>query len=432
MSLMLAAGSIQAAAAADLYVDGVNGSDSNSGTQAAPYRNVWRAWYAARPGDTVHLLPTTTYGPIWLGGKSGYAGKPITLRGAGSGSNMTKVSGFGSKGGIMLEKGRSHIVIRNLNVTAPGHGKYAGHSGIHLLGNTHVSILNNYVHDSGCSGIQTTHSDYLTISGNRIARNGKDTHNNIFCSGISTHENLDSDSNTGTKIRITNNSIDGNTNTLSANCKYPCTNSDGSGIIIDDTRRTQTDYRAYKGHTLIENNVIVNSGGRGIHIFYSDNVSIFGNTLWHNNQDSNAGSWRPGEISIIQSGGVNVYNNILHSQGGWVNKHSGDRVSISVQDCTKGGAINIHDNLLYNSLGMTNLKSYTRNNNVPVNIGTSNRFGNPHFNNPSKDLNSADFRVKSSSAAIDFASPSWTVPSIDFLHRVRTMPVTAGAYEFGL
>lgn len=416
--------------AANWYVDGKYGSDYNSGSSYSPFKTVRKAWAKARPGDTVHVKPTTTYGPIWLGGKSGYAGKYITLKGAGGSSNMTKVSGQWKNQGIMVEKGRSYIRIQNFNVTAPGHGNYP-YSGILIPGNHHIEILNNYAHNSGCSGIQTTHSDYITIRGNRVAYNGKDNHGNIFCSGISTYGNKDIDGNTGTKIVISNNAVWGNTNTRSSSCKWPCTNPDGNGIIIDDGRRTQTDWKAYRGRVLIKNNLAVHNGGRGIHIYRSDNVHVFGNTTYMNNRDPNEGSWRPGEVMVNDGGNVKIFNNVFFTDGRYNNKYTGERVSVSVQNCRKGGSIEVNHNLLFNSRNAGYLKTFTKNNSVGVHIGSNNRFANPKFKNPGSSLSWADFRPAWGSPAFNFYSPSWTRPNEDFLYKSRSSPMTAGAYQSG-
>lgn len=426
---MLAGLGMQSAFAASWYVDGKDGWDGNNGSRYSAFKSVWKAWSKAQPGDTVFLMPTTTYGPIWLGGKSGYAGKPITLKGYGSGSNMTKVSGEYKNAGVMIEKGKRYINIENLNVTAPGHGNYAGHSAIHLLGNQHITIRGNYVHNSGCAGIQTMHSDYITISNNRVAYNAKDTYKNIFCSGISNHENLDSDSNTGTKMTITNNVVYGNTNTRWSGCTSPCVHSDGNGIIIDDTRRTQTDYKKYRGRTLIKNNIVVGNGGRGVHIYSSDNVDVYNNTVYMNNRDPYLSAWRAGEIMAIKSGGINVYNNIAHTDAKYVSSLAGELVSISVEYAS-GGAINVDHNLTYNSKNDWDKRFYSKANSTSVSFGSSNRFGNPKFRNPGTDMSWADMRVNDGSPAYKFYSPSFTVPTQDFLNKNRYSPVTAGAYQY--
>lgn len=419
---------MQGAFAASWYVDGKYGSDSNYGSSSSPVRTVHRAWSKAQPGDTVYLKPTVTYGSIWLGGKSGYAGKPITLKGAGTGSGMTKVSGGYTRPGIMVEKGRSYINIQNLNVTAPGHGSYAGHSGIHLPGNRHIQILGNYVHGSGCSGVQTTHSDYITISGNRITRNAYDTYNRIYCSGISMHNNLDSDGNTGTKMRVMNNIVYGNMNKPWSGCSS-CYHSDGNGIIVDDSRRTQTDYKKYRGRTLIQNNIVVGNGGRGVHIYSSDNVDVYNNTVYMNNRDPKVSAWRPGEIMAIKSGSVNIFNNIAHTDAKYVSSRAGELVSISIEYAS-GGGINVNHNLMYNSRGDHGNRTFTQSNSTSVNIGSSNRFGNPKFKNEGTDMSWADMRVYSGSPAFKFYSPSYTVPKTDFLYKNRYSPVTAGAYQY--
>ncbi|MGN6702886.1 MAG: hypothetical protein ACTHKB_07975 [Burkholderiaceae bacterium] len=155
----IAAFGMHGAFAADWYVDGKYGNDSSSGSSSAAFKTVWKAWSRAQPGDTVHLRPTITYGPIWLGGKSGYSGKNITLKGDGSSSNMTKVSGNWQNHAIVIEDNRSYITIQNLDVTAPGHSSNSPYSAILVPRNHHVWVLNNYTHDAGCAGIQTTNSD---------------------------------------------------------------------------------------------------------------------------------------------------------------------------------------------------------------------------------------------------------------------------------
>lgn len=415
------------AGAADWYVDGINGNNSNRGTLASPIKDVWWAWNRAAPGDRILLLPTTTYGPLYFSGKAGAVGKPITIRGTGSSSAMTKVSGKGRSYGIMLH-GVSHVNVENLDITAPGHGSNAGWSGIYSKDTNNIRITDNYVHDSGCSGIQTENADYHVIMSNRVARNAMVVWNRVFCSGISNHENLDIDTNTGTKFWILNNHIYGNTN-YSPTSTYTGTNSDGNGIIIDDTRRTQTDYRAYKGKTMVRNNVIYNNGGRGIAIFYSDNVDVISNTLFYNNQDPKEGSWRPGEIGITFSGGVNVWHNIMYSDGKYGSQHTGTHVGIQIMDNTKGRPINVDHNILFNPQANATLARYTRNNTVPLTYGAGNKFVDPKFTKASTDPLVALFTVTSASPALGFPVPTGRFATRDVMWVERGVKPTAGAYQ---
>lgn len=420
---------MQAAYSADWYVDGLNGNNNNTGDLTAPFKDPWKAWGKAQPGDTVHLMPTVTYGTFWLGNRTGLPDAYITIRGTGTSAAMTKISGNGTGYGIMVAPGTNYINIQNLDITAPGHGKTAPWSGIYIKEAHHVNVTNNYVHDAGCSGIQTESADYINIMSNRVAHNAKETFNNIFCSGISTHENLDSDTLTGTKMWVHHNIVYGNTNVKRPDCVSPCTNSDGNGIIIDDTRRTQTDYNAYKGKTLVKNNVVFNNGGRGIAIFYSDNVDVLSNTVYQNNKDPDEGAWRPGEIGVSYSGNINVYNNVFYTDGLYGSVHTGKRVAVSVQDNSGGGPINVDYNLSYAPSNDSTLKLFTRYNKVTVNYGPANKWADPIFNVASLDPAVADFRVKVGSPALNFTPPTHTYPKSDFFWVQRGSYPTAGAYQ---
>jgi len=414
--------------ASDYWVDGLNGKDAGKGDATSPFQTADHAWAVAHPGDTIHLKPTIVYGPLYFGGKSGTPSQYITIVGEGTSSNMTKVSGMGSNFGIDLDRGTNYIVLKNLDITAPGAGRYSAWSGIYLTQNHHIRILNNYVHDAGCSGIQTASSDHVTIAGNRVANNAKLTANNVFCSGISTHENLAVDNSPGVKMRIVNNIVYGNTNVPLANCTV-CTDSDGSGIIVDDSRRTQTDNVAYQGATLIGNNVIYNNGGRGVHIYKSDNVRILSNTIYQNNKDPYEGSWRPGEINVLQSGGVSIYGNILFSDGAAGTAATGAHVVVSVQNCTSGGPIVIDSNVDFNLNNLSTQESYFRSNTLSVTIGSGNRWADPQFKNGSLDPASADYRVLATSPALGFDSAAGTYMTTDILDVTRVLPMTAGAYQ---
>lgn len=419
-----------AAHAADWYVDGLYGNNYNSGSASTPVKDFWKAWSKAQPGDTIHLQPTVTYGPIWLGNKSGTSNAYITIKGEGGSDNMTKVSGMGQNFGINAAKGVNYIKIQNLDVTAPGHGPNSGWSAIYFAGSHHVSISGNYVHDSGCAGIQTLHSDYVNIMANRVANNSKDTWNRVYCSGISNHEDLDSDGYTGTKMWIQNNIVYGNTNTPTPNCSGSgCYNSDGSGIIIDDNRRTQTDGQSYKGNTLVTNNVIFNNGGRGIAIYYSNNVDILNNTLYKNNQDRYEGAWRPGEIGITYSGRINAYSNILYSDGLYGSNMTGVHVSLSASDNNGWGPVNADYNLFFNPQWDQSQPTFGRNNAVAVNFGSHNKFSDPLFKQATTDASQAKFWVRWGSPVIDFKSP-WDAYShydINWLNRGTWMLL--GAYQ---
>jgi parallel beta-helix repeat protein len=72
---------------------------------------------------------------------------------------------------------------------------------------------------------------------------------------------------------------------------------------------------------LVENNVIYCNGGRGVYVFNSDGVDILNNTFYQNSQHPKI---QEGEVFVMSSGNVNVYNNILYALK--------DRPACTVQD----------------------------------------------------------------------------------------------------
>jgi parallel beta-helix repeat protein len=87
---------------------------------------------------------------------------------------------------------------------------------------------------------------------------------------------------------------------------------DGNGIIIDDFRNTQGGGTgsAYQPATLIENNLVFDNGGRGVHVFLSDNVVVRHNTAFMNLKDRNLMGPRNGEFSAVKANKVVFANNL--------------------------------------------------------------------------------------------------------------------------
>jgi len=100
---------------------------------------------------------------------------------------------------------------------------------------------------------------------------------------------------------------------------------DGNGIIIDSLQASRLNplkphyedrggpLKPYFGRTLIENNLIYDNGGRGIHVFRSDNVDIINNTTYLNQKTPDISG---GEITFIQSKGGVIANNISYARKG--------------------------------------------------------------------------------------------------------------------
>jgi len=152
--------SFGAAQATHYFVDPVNGNDSNVGTRASPIKTLYHGQQLAIAGDTVHALPGVYGGP----GQVNYCSLPDA---SGDGYVCQSVSGtanapityvsdvqWGAKlicdhdlAFFFIEA--DYIVIKGFDMTCPGSasafafqvGQYGAHG--------HMSVLNNYIHDSG-------------------------------------------------------------------------------------------------------------------------------------------------------------------------------------------------------------------------------------------------------------------------------------------
>jgi parallel beta-helix repeat protein len=266
----------------------------------------------------------------------------------------------------------------------------------------HVTIKNCTVYECGGPGIGTIQADYITIEGCKIYNN---SWYSIFgTSGISLYQHYNSDASTDIKNIIRNNIIYGNRMFIpwaSGGCKF----TDGNGIILDDFKNTQngSTFGKYFGKTLIENNVVYNNGGRGIHCYLSDNITIVHNTCYQNSASPEIDE---GEVTFYGAGVENctVYNNIMVARTG----EKVNTVNVS--------AINYkHQNNLY------------FNSETGSQLGTIGKSGDPLFVNPA----TGDFRLKSGSPAIDYGQSTLYIPQKDILGNARTKGKAAdcGAYE---
>ena len=174
----------------------------------------------------------------------------------------------------------------------------------------HIKILNNIVYDCGGGGISAIQSDYITIKNNVVYDNSWYT---IFgCSGISIYQSWSSDNNTTDFKNI----VEGNIchhNRLFVPWFNGCVISDGNGIIIDDNLNTQngSDLGAYTGKTLVQNNIIYQNGGSGIHSYSSQHVTIRNNTAYKNSQSTELDN---GEIFAGSSNDIQIFNNIMFAE----------------------------------------------------------------------------------------------------------------------
>lgn len=387
------------------YVDKAIGNDNNLGTRQEPFNTISKAAKVVNPGDTV-LVKNGTYDEGWSGVqiiRSGNSNNWITFK-AFPGQNPLVTS---THDGTFRVTG-NYIEINGFEIIQSTQG-----SGIHVgKGNHHTRIINNIVHNCGCGGISGQETDYLYIEGNI-------THHNAFtspwqCSGISIYQARAADNAPGFHNIIRKNISYANENKVT---RSDGTTTDGNGIIIDDFRNTQYGGgAAYTASTLIENNIVYDNGGRGIHIFQSDNVIVRNNVSYKNVIDPKLDGHLTGDFSTYFSSKIEFYNNIAYST---------DSSKLSfVDDYSSGNKWDY--NIAYNGSLLVN------DGHSDVVLGSHNKIDvDPLFVNPSTDPTLADFHLTASSPAID-AGTSASAAKTDFNGGSR--PVGSGydigAYEF--
>lgn len=268
----------------------------------------------------------------------------------------------------------------------------------------HVTVRNCKIHDFPGGGLSSIQADYTTFENNLVYNNA--WYMMYAGSGISILNPYDSDSTTSYRNIVRNNICHTNKTTIPWVSGQKL--SDGNGIIIDvnvtgysgGPTAAQT---AYKGRTLIENNLSINNGGSGIHSYKADHVDIINNTAYHNGIVVGYP-----DIFSNNCNDVNIINNIMYSRdGGQCNSKPKN-------------ASEIYDyNIYFNgTVGKQ---------------GTNDLIANPQFVNLSLIRAESNFHLEKGSPAINSGTSSKSAAN-DQEGRLRPIGVEVdrGAYEYDL
>jgi parallel beta-helix repeat protein len=380
--------------------------------QGGDYSTIQAAVDAASPGDTILVADGTYHQTVEI------ARPHLTLRS--EHPRGAQIVAPPSNHGIRLREGANYIVIDGFDITAPFEGISAHEEGMDHVLNHHTLVMNCHIHDCGGGGIGINLGDYRYIESNVIdncaARAPWDA------SGISICVPIALDRKPGFHNVISGNIVFHNSN--------PPHGTDGNGIIIDTFRHRYSggEDGAFPGSTLVENNVVYDNGGRGIHVFRSEHVVVRNNTVYHNNWDLTQDAWWAGELSCSDSSDVRWYNNIA------VADSAASPHNTAVLDADSGRNVN-RDNVWAGNLLFDSAKPGTQS----LNLGThadreailaGNIFGrDPLFAAPGKGPE-ADFCLKAGSPAIGAARTA-DAPPDDVLKMLRDAHPDLGAYEFG-
>jgi len=318
-----------------------NGSDKAGGTTVStPWATLQHANDSAllRAGDCVnvasgtYLVPNTVY--LNHGGSANSPTGYVVYRSTSPQGAKIKAAATGMQD--VIDAQADYMIIDGFEIDGGNLGltSVPFTNGTGLLGTGHhFQALNNLVHDCGGEGIGAMYKDWYWIEGNTTYNNAH--FNGYQMSGISIYEPravsfTATSADTSATYHII---VKGNISHDNAESFVAGTHTDGNGIILDDFRNTQSGDAAYPYKSLVQSNTSYANGARGVHLFFTDNVTVDSNIAYDNNLDlAVAGTWR-GELSNAfgsnnswtnnQAAATSVSTNIRANNTAVLDGHSG-------------------------------------------------------------------------------------------------------------
>jgi parallel beta-helix repeat protein len=417
----------------DFYVS-LSGNDDNPGNLEAPFHSIGRVFSAVSDlgaNDRITVMPGVYSEQIVVtkgGDSSGY----LTLRSQVPHAAQIK-SPKNTYSAVNIVS--SYVLFDGFDVTAGGSGH--GIEATFINGNSsnngphHITITNNISHHNAGSGISMAYGDFYTIEGNICYSNCSS--NRYQGSGISVYA-----------ARAVPGAADGLRNFIRRNICFDNLiihlpgnpeppHSDGNGIIIDDFANSQSGNSAgvYPFRTLVDDNIAYHNGGRGIHVYLSDNVTLLNNTSYHNNRDNlNPATWR-GELSnlgannAIWANNIGVANTDINPNNTAINEGPAER--------RESKNVVWRRNLTFNGRsGEMSLNVVHPNPTLTSKDPERNLFGvDPQF--VGIDIRgAADLHLRANSSAIDAGTVAFGVSPVDLDEhpRIAGKAVDLGAFEF--
>jgi hypothetical protein len=278
------------------YYLAANGNDSNNGlSSSAPWQT---PRHAVNCGDVIIAAPSTSYNGIYF--TVGQWG-PVTCPG---GNNVAwlkcatfdacKITSTPTTSSFWVDT--PYWGVQGWEVDGSNNASCFAAQGSpsHPVTVHHVIFANDIAMNCGSDGFGSTNlygsttvsADYVVIVGS-IAYNAASAPN-ICGEGISFYQPILSDSNPGTHFFVAGNFTWDNVNAVG--CIENRTE-DGEGIILDTFNGSATGIAPYAGQTVVENNMILFNGGRGLQVVQNSASTMYfkQNTVYGNNTDTHEG-----------------------------------------------------------------------------------------------------------------------------------------------
>jgi hypothetical protein len=417
------------------------GNDNNNGNSLSlAFATIQKAHDVSNPGDIINVADGNYTADIIIS-RSGTANKWITYKsinkyGATLTNNWGAVFSIGSSSNLNV----CYIILDGFDLKATG---TYGNGVASDYGAHHITVKNCWAHDCGASGMQLNHGDYI-LAENNVCNGNSVLFDNLCGSGISIYGKKRVDTNSGFHIILRGNTCYMNMN----GPKSP--KSDGNGIIIDDLRCTQSYHSGYGtpidiNYTdyavLIENNLCYGNEGAGVQVYLSNNVTVRNNTVYNNQLRKTNDTWR-GDLSvscaanIIFANNISVTNTSLRADGGssdWLGYQYNCAIgAFALTGNEYGSNYSFYNNITYNVNNTSSNSIKTDGITVSiVGVNGNNCAVNPQFITPGI-LNSFNFHLQSTSAAINSGTSAYGLPTsdLDGLARVQGSFVDIGCYEY--
>ena len=284
---------------ATTYSVAPTGSDANSGTAAAPFRQIRKAIAVGAPGDTV-LVADGDYLGFDLDGMAGTALLPFTIRAVGTAANVVKTTDRSDNRDTIHVLFSSYVVLEGLRSSGANRAAVRIDQCDHVTvrwgtfgNNATWGIFTDFSDDlllegNECFGSGTQHGIYVSNSGDRPVVRWNRLHDNAGC-GLQ----LNADASQGGDGIISGAVIEGN-------IAWNNGTAGGAAINLDGVQGS-----------IIRNNLLYGNHATGIALFQIDGAAgPSGDEVLNNTIDQPSdGRWA---VLVKSSAGTNtIRNNIL-------------------------------------------------------------------------------------------------------------------------